>query len=92
MKKIIPLLALAVCGCGTSPKVVDGVSISLGAYIPWDGQMYGLELIQFVSGTSTLLPTNGKHGICREHCSTNVWLWGMLESRESGKLKANLDN
>ena len=82
MKKIIPLLALAVCGCGTSPKYIEGTSLSLGAYIPWDGTMYGVEIMQFVNGSVVRVPTNTAYQIQREHSATNSWLWGALNTIE----------
>ena len=85
MKKIIPLLALAVCGCGTSPRYVEGTSLSLGAYIPWDGGLYGIELMQYVNGAVVKVPTNICYQIQREHSSTNSWLWGALNTIEHSK-------
>ena len=90
MRKILPLLALAVFGCGTSPKYVEGSSLSLGAYIPWDGSLYGLEIMQYVNGSVVKVPTNTTYQIQREHSSTNSWLWGMLETRESSKTTVDL--
>ena len=89
MRKILPLLVL-VCGCGSPPKYIEGTSLSLGAYIPWDGSLYGLELMQFVNGAVVKVPTNVCYQIRREHSSTNSWLWGMLETRESSKTTVDL--
>ena len=83
---ILAALAL-LCGCGTSPKYVEGTSFSLGAYIPFDGSLYGLELMQYVNGSVVRVPTNTAYRIHREHSATNSWLWGMLETRESSKTK-----
>lgn len=89
MRKCIPLLVL-VCGCGTSPKYVEGTSLSLGAYIPWDGSLYGVELMQYVNGSVVKGPTNTTYQIQREHSSTNSWLWGMLKSVEHSKTTVEL--
>ena len=78
------------CGCGSTPKFVEGTSLSLGAYIPWDGGLYGLELMQYVNGAVVKVSTNTCYQIRREHSSTNSWLWGMMETRESSKTTVDL--
>ena len=89
MKNIIPLLAL-VCGCGSPPKFVEGTSLSLGAYIPWDGGLYGLELMQYVNGSVVRVPTNMCYQIKREHSATNDWAGGLLKSVEHTKTTVDL--
>lgn len=85
MRRLIITVLALLCGCGTSPKYVEGTSLSLGAYIPWDGGLYGLELMQYVNGSVVTVPTNTACQISREHSATNSWLWGMMESREQTK-------
>ena len=79
-------LAIAACafviGCTSQPKYVEGTSLTLGAYIPWGGNLYGIELLSYVNGTVVKVPSNETYQIERQHCSTNSWMWGMLDTVE----------
>ena len=91
MVKKMMLIACAIfIGCASQPKYVEGTSLSLGAYIPWDGQMYGVELMQYVNGAVLKVPSNTCYEIQRSYCATNSWMWGMLESIESSETKVKL--
>ena len=84
------LFFASMIGCASQPKYVEGTSLSLGAYIPWDGQMYGVELMQYVNGAVLKVPSNTCYEIQRSYCATNSWMWGMLESVESSETKVKL--
>lgn len=84
MRKVIAIASLLFAGCAQSPKMVEGTTISLGAYIPWDGQMYGVEILSYVSGAVIKTPTNACYKISRKHSTTNDWCWGVLRSVETG--------
>lgn len=73
---------LFIAGCTSSTKLVDGTSISLGAYFPFEGSIYGAELISYVNGAVVKVETNMLVTITRTHCSTNDWVWGMLKNSE----------
>ena len=91
MRRVLTtLLALAFCGCGSPPKHIEGMSLSLGAYIPFDGSLYGLELMQYVNGSVVQVPTNTCYQIRREHSATNDWAWGWLKSIEHSKTTVDL--
>ena len=79
-------IAIAAClfllGCTSQPKYVEGTSLTLGAYIPWGGNLYGIELLSYVNGAVVKVPSNTLYQIEREHSSTNSWMWGMLETVE----------
>ena len=36
---------LGLWGCTSSSKFVDGTAVSVGAYVPWEQNLYGVELI-----------------------------------------------
>lgn len=90
MKKLIAVAVLALIGCVSSPKFIDGTAITLGAYVPYQGNLYGIELISFVSGTLVYAPTNTDYEVTRTHTSTNDWMWGMMKSVETSDTKAKL--
>ena len=90
MKRLV-LAAMFLAGCMThQPKVVEGTSVQLGAYLPWDGNLYGVELISYVNGCVVKTPTNMCYEIQRKHSVTNDWVWGMLKSVESSDTTVRL--
>lgn len=82
--RYLAIALLLAAGCSApSPKIVEGTSLALGAYLPWDGNLYGVELMSYVSGTVVKVPTNTAYQIERRHSVTNDWAWGLLRSVES---------
>jgi hypothetical protein len=92
---IASMVLLAVSGVLTDgcvskgPVFLNGTQISLGAYIPWDGNLYGLELINFTTGTYMRFPTNTAFKVDHQSNVTNDWAWGMMESVSGSKTKAD---
>ncbi len=77
-------------GCSGTPKFVEGTSVQLGAYVPWSGNLYGVELVSYVNGCVIRTPSNMCYEVERSHSVTNDWLWGMLQSVESSETKVRL--
>ena len=76
-------------GCvAKQPAFLNGTQVSLGCYVPWNGNLYGLELMSFTTGTYIRFPTNAVFDVQHASASTNDWAWGMLESATSSKTKA----
>lgn len=91
MKKLITIvLALVLCACTSQPKFVEGTSVQLGAYVPWQSNLYGVELLSYVNGCVVRTPTNMCYEIERQYTATNDWCWGMLKSTESSNTKVKL--
>lgn len=89
--KRLALAAMLLAGCmSQQPKVVEGTSVQLGAYLPWDGNLYGVELMSYVNGCVVKTPTNMCYEIQRKHSVTNDWVWGMLKSVESSDTTVRL--
>lgn len=84
------LIALCLVGCSSNPKMVEGTTINLGAYLPWEGNIYGLELISYVNGIKVNSSSNQEFKVEREYASTNSWVWGLMESRERSKTKVEV--
>lgn len=89
MKKLV-LVACLLVGCYSTPSFKDGTITSLGAYLPWDGQMYGVQLINYTNGCVVRVPTNVCYEIERKHSVTNDWCFGLLKSIESSDTKVKL--
>lgn len=77
-------------GCGTSPKFVEGTSIQLGAYVPWQSNLYGIEIVSYVNGCVVKTPSNLCYQVERSHSVTNDWAWGLLRSVESSETKVQV--
>lgn len=81
---ILLVLIYVLCqGCSTNQKAVEGTSIQLGAYLPFDGNLYGVELMSYVNGLKIQASSNQSFQVSRTYSSTNDWLWGMMKTVES---------
>ena len=91
VKKLLAIFMLLICGCAfKQPMLLNGTSLKLGCYIPWENNLYGLELMSFTTGTLVMTPTNDLFSIEHHSSSTNSWVWGLLESTESSETKVGL--
>lgn len=90
MKKLLIVAACIFVGCTSQPKFVEGTSLTLGAYIPWQSNLYGVEIMSYVNGCVVRVPTNMAYEISRQHTVTNDWMWGMLNSIETSDTKVIL--
>ena len=54
--------------------------MALGAYIPYESNLYGVELIQYLNGISITASTNSTLKVEHYATTTNHWMWGMLDS------------
>ena len=91
MKKLIAIvLALMLCACTSQPKFVEGTSVQLGAYVPWQSNLYGVEIMSYVNGCVVRTPTNMAYEVERKHSVTNAWCWGILKSVEHSDTKVKL--
>ena len=81
---ILVVLIYVLCqGCSTQQKAVEGTSIQLGAYLPFDGNLYGIELMSYVNGLKIQASSNQSFQVSRTYNATNDWLWGMMNTVES---------
>ena len=69
-------------GCSSSQKLVEGTSIQLGAYLPFEGNLYGVELVSYVNGLKLQSSSNQSFQVSRTYNATNDWLWGMMKTVE----------
>lgn len=84
MMGILLVLIYVLCqGCSTNSKAVEGTSIQLGAYLPFEGNLYGVELVSYVNGLKIQASSNQSFQVERTYTATNDWLWGMMKTVES---------
>lgn len=91
MRKIVSsAMLLLMLGCATGNKYVEGTHIALGAYVPYESNLYGVELIQYLNGISITCQTNNALKVAHYATTTNRWLWGMLESTTTTRTKSEV--
>ena len=88
MKKLrLALLGLSAllfaAGCTTGSKYIEGTHLAIGAYIPYESNLYGLEICQYLAGCYVKSGSNTAFTVTRDFCATNSYFWGMIETRES---------
>lgn len=74
---------LLVDGCTSTSKWIEGTHLALGAYIPYESNLYGVELCQYLNGCYVRSSSNTTFTAQRDYCATNSYLWGMVETRET---------
>lgn len=87
VKALAVACAVFAAGCLQQHRLVEGTSLQLGAYVPWESQLWGLELVSYVSGLAVKAPTNVCLEVRRSCCSTNEFLWGMVKTVEASDSK-----
>ena len=82
MKRLLLIALLLVAGCKSNNKFVEGTSVQLGAYIPWESNLYGVELVSYVNGCIVKTSSNMNFKVERTYNATNEYLWGAVKTRE----------
>lgn len=77
-------------GCSSNPRYVEGTTLNLGAYVPWNETMYGVELVSYVNGIKVQASSNQSFQVARTYTATNDWLWGMVKSVEGSETKVQV--
>ena len=77
-KYLVILSTLFIIGCNITPRneYIEGTSLTLGIYIPYNGQIYGIKAINFLSGKRITSYTNQFPQVKSEHIITNG-SWGV---------------
>lgn len=79
-------LVLGLLGCSSQGRYVEGSHLSLGLLYPTDTQVYGLNLLDWLSGITVRCPTNQTMTIEREFSVTNSY-FGVVHTHENTKTK-----
>ena len=74
---VLSLLILA--GCASRTTYTEGTSLAVGAYIPFEENLYGCEIASYLSGCRVSVPTNMPVTITRASVSSNSW-FGVIRS------------
>ena len=76
------LVACLFAGCVSRQRYIEGTHLALGAYVPTNDGLYGVELLQYVNGAVLSTGTNTPCFFVREYSATNSYFWGACETRE----------
>ena len=87
MKKVVLVLLVLLAGCKSNNRFVEGTSVQLGAYVPWESNLYGVELVSYVNGCAVKTSSNMNFKVERSYNATNEYLWGMVKTREQTDTK-----
>jgi hypothetical protein len=82
IRKLFLAVLLLLAGC-KSQRYVEGTHLALGAYVPWENGLYGIEIVQYLNGAVLTTSTNTPCTFSRTYSSTNSYFWGMVETRET---------
>lgn len=89
MKKLALTLLLLACGCVSKNSYVEGTCLQLGAYLPVDGNLFGVEVVNYLSGCAVRTATNQTFSVEREYAATNSY-FGCVETAERTKTKVEV--
>lgn len=86
MGRLLLSAAIAIlCGCAhDSTMFVEGTRFRMGVYVPWDGQLYGLQVVEYLNGSCVRAPSNRVVSVSRTFCSSNDYV-GVTHTRDASK-------
>lgn len=93
--KILAAIFISLIAIGCSPmgnKYVEGTITQLGVYAPFEGQIYGCEVVNYLNGCRVTSVSNLPFKVKREYCATNSYLWGMVTTIENTHTKVEIKN
>ena len=91
MKKVFAAVVLVLLlGCYTTPKYVEGTLTQVGAYIPVEGNIYGMEVVNYLNGCKVTSVSNLPFKVDRVYSSMNSYLWGMVTTTENTHTKVEM--
>ena len=84
-------LFLFISGCNLTPRneYIEGTSLSLGLYIPYNGHIYGIQALNYLSGKRITANTNQFPKIKSEHIITNSSSFFCFDLTDINKTEIN---
>lgn len=71
-------------GCTSHQSYLEGTSTTIGVLVPWNGSIYGAEVLSHMSGTRVTVSTNNQFHVNREFSASNSY-FGVVHTTESSK-------
>lgn len=78
MACMVAFLLICQIGCIANPKYTEGSSLQVGAYLPGESQLYGVEILNWLNGCKVSSSTNQPFNLTREYCASNTYFWGAV--------------
>lgn len=91
MKKLFLAALLILAGCAGQKRYIEGTHFALGAYVPFEDGLYGVELVQYTSGAYFTSSTNVPCRFERSYAATNEYFWGMARTVESSRTRLEVE-
>ena len=91
MKKFILAFGILLAGCAGQKRYIEGTHFALGAYVPFEDGLYGVELVQLTSGAYFSSSTNQPCVFQRTYAATNEYFWGMARTVESSRTSLEVE-
>ena len=85
---LISLLTLV--GCTSNQRYVEGTMTQIGAYVPYNGNLFGMEVLNYMNGCKVSCVSNQAFKVDRTYASTNEYFWGMVKTQEHTKTKVEV--
>ena len=84
----ISLLLFLVVGCysPTTNSYVEGTSLTVGLWLPINGQIYGLQAVNYLSGKKISVNTNQNFNVTSSHSISNK-TFGCVDVIDHSKTK-----
>lgn len=89
MKKALIMLLLTL-GCTSSPSYKEGTTMQLGAYVPYDGNIMGIEVLNYLNGCKVTCMSNQTFEVERDFAATNDYFFGMVKTEETTHTKVKV--
>lgn len=90
MKRVILAICILAAGCMSKQRYIEGTHLALGAYLPFEDAIYGIEILQYTNGAMLSTSTNTPCVFERQYAATNSYFWGMVETREATRTKVEV--
>lgn len=82
MRKLaLALVVITLAGCGGFHTYTEGTGLQLGAYIPYDGGIAGVQVVQYLNGCALRAHTNANFNIHRQFSTSNTY-FGVVHTIE----------
>lgn len=91
MRRLVLFALILLAGCFSGQRYTEGSYLALGAYVPVESNLYGVEIVQYLNGARLSTATNTPCVFSRQFSATNSYLWGMVETHESTKSELKIN-
>ena len=71
---VLSICLLSGCACQHANSYVEGTSLTVGLWLPINGQIYGLQALNYLSGKKISVSTNQEFKVESERNVTNSTL------------------